>query len=143
MLDVAIPLQEDVLFKCSFLGEHGETELEEIDVGNGPGLPIGLLKFKFEVTPPSQSQLMASGVFVDDRPDVCAVAVSALYRGREFCRVGYYYRLEYNDPNMNENPPTPVQWSKLCTMLSNEPKVTRYPIKWDPTQDSSTAETEN
>ena len=35
--------------------------------------------------------------------------ITAAYRGQEFARVGYYVSIDYNDPDMKENPPaTPV-----------------------------------
>merc|ERR1712008_424615 len=92
----------------------------------------GLRKFVFESPPPSREQLQCSGVFLEDGGlDVSAICISAEYRDQEFCRVGYFYRLEYDDPELAANPPTSVDWSRLCVVLSEEPNVTRFPIKWD------------
>merc|ERR1719265_2070702 len=92
------------------------------------------MKFVFESPPPSRDQLQRSGVFTDDNQlDVSGICVSAEYRDQEFYRVGYYYRLEYDDPALQENPPQPVDWSRLRVVLNDDPHITRWSIKWDPT----------
>ena len=47
-------------------------------------------------------------------------------------RVGYYVNNEYEDPELRENPPEKVDLSKVVrNILSEKPRVTRVPIRWD------------
>eukprot|EP00930_Biecheleria_cincta_P044745 TRINITY_DN30811_c0_g1_i2.p1 TRINITY_DN30811_c0_g1~~TRINITY_DN30811_c0_g1_i2.p1 ORF type:complete len:167 (+),score=30.64 TRINITY_DN30811_c0_g1_i2:54-554(+) len=106
-LDVAEPLPEDVVFQCFFVVDASDSKkdvlLESIDVGS-PGLPKGVMKFTFESDPPTQSDLQAAlGEIQKDSPlEVSGIYLAALYRGEEFCRVGYYVRHEYDDPALQE-----------------------------------------
>eukprot|EP00931_Biecheleriopsis_adriatica_P108188 TRINITY_DN82525_c0_g1_i1.p1 TRINITY_DN82525_c0_g1~~TRINITY_DN82525_c0_g1_i1.p1 ORF type:complete len:192 (-),score=28.91 TRINITY_DN82525_c0_g1_i1:109-639(-) len=129
-LDVVAPLQEDLLFRCVFVGDAShptrEVELEAIDVGNGPGVAKGLMQFTFEACPPSRSAIEESGGPLD----VSGIYLSALYRGNEFCRVGYYLRHDYDDKELQEDPPQAVVWEKLQRVLST-PCITKFLIKWD------------
>ncbi|CAJ1458156.1 unnamed protein product [Effrenium voratum] len=127
-LDVAHPLKEDLVFRCVYIsdGSGEEVELESIDVGDGPGLRQGFLKFNFESNPPSQKDVEASGGPLE----VAGLFLAALYQGQEFCRVGYFVRYEYDDPELQENPPENVDWSRLHRVLS-PPRVTKFAIPWD------------
>mmetsp|Transcript_75599 Transcript_75599/g.210037 ORF Transcript_75599/g.210037 Transcript_75599/m.210037 type:complete len:196 (-) Transcript_75599:341-928(-) len=151
-IDVAEQLKEDVVFRCVFIIDSAnpqtDMELESIDVGP---LELGVMTFVFESPPPSIAALEASG----GASDVGGLYLSALYRGSEFCRVGYFVRHEdpdafvqdanAKDPNENfpedldmddpppvevEKPMAPTDWSRLQRVLS-EPCVTRFGIGWD------------
>ena len=51
---------------------------------------------------------------------------------QEFLRVGYYVNVEYDDPEMNENPPaTPVIDRLTRHILAEKPRVTKFQIDWD------------
>merc|ERR1712232_417142 len=96
-------LTDDVSFHCFYVVDPTKTktdvELESIDVGNGPGLPRGLMKFNFESPAPSQSMIETSGGAFE----VAGLYLSARYRDKEFCRIGYYVRYEYANPALQEN----------------------------------------
>eukprot|EP00927_Polykrikos_kofoidii_P054898 TRINITY_DN49242_c0_g1_i1.p1 TRINITY_DN49242_c0_g1~~TRINITY_DN49242_c0_g1_i1.p1 ORF type:complete len:192 (-),score=32.51 TRINITY_DN49242_c0_g1_i1:285-860(-) len=133
-IDLAEPLQEDVLFRCCFIVDPKrpdlDVELDSIDVGNGPGLPQGTMKFALESPSPTRQMIESSGgVF-----EVAGLYISALYREKEFCRVGYFLRHEYVDPKLHENPPENVDWSQAIKRVLSEPCVTRFAIPWDPLQ---------
>mmetsp|Transcript_76209 Transcript_76209/g.176816 ORF Transcript_76209/g.176816 Transcript_76209/m.176816 type:complete len:178 (+) Transcript_76209:130-663(+) len=141
-MDVAQPLAEDALFRCLYVVDASkpktDLELESIDVGNGPGLPCGLMKFVFESPAPSRQVIEAGGsVF-----EVAGLYLSALYRGAEFCRIGYFVRHEYDDPALQENPPESVDWSRLRRVLS-DPCVTRFAVTWDQLAPEPAVETDN
>lgn len=131
-MDVAEPLAEDVVFRCLYVVDASkaktDVELESIDVGNGPGLPCGLMKFVFESPPPSRNIIERSG----GPFEVAGLYLSAVYRGAEFCRIGYFVRHEYEDAQLQENPPDVVDWPQLRRVLS-DPCVTRFSVAWDPT----------
>lgn len=128
-LDVAEPLAEDVVFRCLYVVDASkaktDVELESIDVGNGPGLPCGLMKFVFESPAPSRSVIEACG----DPLEVTGLYLSAVYRGAEFCRVGYFVRYEYDDKTLQEEPPQQVDWTHLRRVLS-DPCVTCFSGVW-------------
>ena len=47
-------------------------------------------------------------------------------------RVGYYVNNEYEDQEMRDNPPEKVDLTKIVrNILSEKPRVTRVPIRWD------------
>eukprot|EP00435_Cladocopium_sp_Y103_P022198 s1785_g5.t1 len=133
-LDVAQALAEDMVFRCVYIpyGSGSEKELESIDVGDGPGLRQGLLKFNFESAPPAKTDLEAKGADSQESGplEVAGLYISALYGGKEFCRVGYYVRYEYDDPQLQENPPETVDWDHVHRVLS-APRVTKFIIPWD------------
>lgn len=60
------------------------------------------------------------------------VLIVCSYNDQEFVRVGYYVNNEYEDPEMKENPPEKPELNKVIrNILSEKPRVTRVPIKWD------------
>mmetsp|Transcript_62932 Transcript_62932/g.121245 ORF Transcript_62932/g.121245 Transcript_62932/m.121245 type:complete len:227 (+) Transcript_62932:75-755(+) len=135
-MDVAEPLAEDIVFRCMFVvsPEAGsdDVELDSADIGNGPGIQAGLMRFVFEAPAPTRRQIEESGSVAD----TTAVYLTATYKGEEFCRIGYYVRHEYVEPLLQENPPEEVDWAMLRRVLSN-PCVTRFPIEWDMPQSES------
>ena len=63
------------------------------------------------------------------------ILITTSYREQEFIRVGYYVKNEYEDPEMREIPPAELQLDKLIrTIASNEQRVTKFKINWDPKQ---------
>ncbi len=63
---------------------------------------------------------------------VTVVLIVCSYNDQEFVRVGYYVNNEYDDPEMKENPPEKPDLTRVIrNILSEKPRVTRVPIKWD------------
>ena len=64
---------------------------------------------------------------------VTAVLLTCSYRdSQEFLRVGYYVNVEYDSPEMNENPPAnPVIERLTRHILAEKPRVTKFQIDWD------------
>jgi len=63
---------------------------------------------------------------------VTVVLIVCSYNEQEFVRVGYYVNNEYEDPEMRETPPEKVDLLKVVrNILSEKPRVTRVPIRWD------------
>ena len=59
------------------------------------------MKFLMEGSAPDISKLPLSDIV-----GVTAVLLTCSYKDdQEFMRVGYYANIEYDDPEMNENPP--------------------------------------
>ena len=50
----------------------------------------------------------------------------------EFIRVGYYVNNEYEDIELQNNPPNPPILNRIVrNILAEKPRVTRFPIQWD------------
>ena len=68
----------------------------------------------------------------DDLLGVTVVLLTCSYNGQEFIRVGYYVNNEYGDEALRENPPPFVAIERVCrSILSEQPRVTRFPIDFD------------
>jgi len=129
-LDVAEQLALDIVFRCVYIVDpeaaNNDVELESIDVGDGPGVSRGILKFALESRAPTSAEIEAGGGAME----VAGLYLSALYRDAEFCRVGYYVRHEYDNPLLVESPPSVLDCGQLRRVLS-DPHVTRFAIGWD------------
>ena len=70
---------------------------------------------------------------------VTVILLTALYKGKEFCRIGYYVNNEYTTEELKENPPEePLLDAIERNILADKPRVTFFQIEWD----SPIAETE-
>lgn len=77
----------------------------------------------------------------DEVLGITAIIITCHYRSQEFLRVGYYVNNYYSDPELMENPPQIPNPDLICReILVDEPRVTRFPIKW--TDITTTAGTE-
>ncbi|OWZ24300.1 Histone chaperone ASF1 [Phytophthora megakarya] len=127
--ECAQPLEADLEWKITYVGsaedESRDQVLEEVLVGP---VPVGTNKFVFQSDPPNPDMIPD-----EDKVGVTVALVTCSYRGREFVRVGYYVNNDYADPFLLENPPAPVDVSKLQrNVLADKPRVTRFPIDWSP-----------
>lgn len=70
---------------------------------------------------------------VGDVVGVTAVLLTCSYKdSQEFLRVGYYVNVEYDSPEMNENPPAQPMIERLNRhILAEKPRVTKFQIDWD------------
>lgn len=53
----------------------------------------------------------------EDILGVTVVLLTCSYKSQEFVRVGYYVNNEYDNPEMNENPPDQPQYDKVCEVV--------------------------
>ena len=59
------------------------------------------------------------------------ILLSCSYDDREFVRVGYYVNNEYDNEEMNAEPPAKVDIKRVRrNVLAEKPRVTRFAIKW-------------
>ena len=62
---------------------------------------------------------------------VTVVLLTCSYLEKEFVRIGYYVRNEYSEEFDPENPPDPVDVSKIArSILDDQPRVTYFTIPW-------------
>jgi histone chaperone ASF1 len=125
----------DLEFKIIYVGSAETYEFDQtLDQIVVDAVPQGQFKFMFQADPPETNKIPA-----DDAVGVTVILITASYREQEFVRVGYYVTNEYEDPEMREVPPTEPQFDKLIrTIASNEPRVTKFKINWDPKPTTTT-----
>ncbi len=109
----------------------GSAESEKYDqtldaVYVGPVAP-GQYRFVFQADPPNFSALPSSDIV-----GVTIILLTCSYKNQEFLRVGYYVNNEYLDEGLREEPPAvPVLDKLVRSILSDKPRVTKYPIDWE------------
>eukprot|EP01041_Mallomonas_annulata_P000340 gene340-607_t len=120
-------LQDDLEWKIVYVGsaesqEHDQV-LEEVMVG--PVL-VGVNKFVLIAPAPNPLAIPSGDVL-----GVTVILLSCSYLDNKFLQIGYYVNNDYNEPYDPESPPNPVEIHKVFrNILSNEPRVTRFPIDW-------------
>lgn len=122
------PLQEDLEWKIIYVGcaEDSKHDQELDSVLVGP-IAVGKHKFVFQADAPDVEKIPPGDVL-----GITIVMLQCFYRGEEFVRVGYYVNNEYTDEELVENPPEQVQIGRVTrSVLADEPRVTRFQIKWD------------
>lgn len=129
-------LQKDLEWKLTYVGsaqsaEH-DQELDSLLVGP---IPVGVNKFVFEAKAPDTSRIPDAEIL-----GVTVILLTCSYDEREFVRVGYYVNNEYDNEEMNiDPPPKPVLERVRRNVLDAKPRVTRFAIKWD-SEESAPAE---
>ena len=125
-------LEWKVLYVGSAHDAGKDQVLDEILVGP---VPVGINKFVLQADSPSPQQLPP-----DEILGVTVVLVTCSYKEREFVRVGYYVNNELlgHDP---ETPPPVYPQLDLSQVqrqiLADKPRVTKFPIQWDDTNNVS------
>ncbi|ORM41595.1 Histone chaperone asf1 [Babesia sp. Xinjiang] len=106
----------------TYSGE-GEIVLDAVCLG-----PIykGVLEFEFRVPAPDFTRLNPEGIL-----GMQAVLVTGNYCEQEFIRIGYYTNNCYDDPALRESPPDTPMVEEMVRCIIDQPRVTRFPIKWD------------
>lgn len=104
-----------------------ETRDQELDAVLLPANNPGRFKFVLQVDAPKPSLIPAS-----DLIGVTIILLTCSYKEAEFVRVGYYVSNEYPTAELNENPPaTPMIDQIKRTVASHDPRVTKFPHKFD------------
>lgn len=115
------PSDHNVDIVC-YRSEH-DQELDSLLVGP---IPVGVNKFIFEADSPDLKRIPTSEIL-----GVTVILLSCSYDDREFVRVGYYVNNEYDNEEMNDDPPAkPVIEKVRRNILAEKPRVTRFAIKW-------------
>jgi len=126
-------LPEDLEWKIIYVGSAESEEYDQVldTVYVGP-VPEGRHMFVFQADPPNPEKI--------PEPDLVGVTVVLLtcsYRSAEFIRVGYYVNIDYTEPELREENPSPPLWDKLQrNILATNPRVTKFKINWDSTENN-------
>eukprot|EP00897_Mesotaenium_endlicherianum_P010211 jgi/Mesen1/9218/ME000591S08542 len=123
------PLKEDLEWKLIYVGSAEDEKYDQVleSVLVGP-VNAGSFRFIFQADPPNPERI----------PDQDIVGVTVLlltcsYMGHEFIRIGYYVNNEYVDEQLREEPPLKAAIDKVQrNILADKPRVTKFPIPWDP-----------
>lgn len=116
-------LEWKVLYVSSAENAEQDQVLEEVMVGP---VPVGVNKFVLQSEAPDVSRIPEEDII-----GVTVILITCSYREQEFVRVGYYVNNEYAEAFDPENPPRPVDLSKLVrNILADKPRVTRFPVDW-------------
>ncbi|UKJ90682.1 chromatin assembly protein [Theileria orientalis] len=102
---------------------EGEIVLDAVCMG-----PVrrGILQFEFRVNPPNFNRLRPDSVL-----GMQAILITGSYCEQEFIRIGYYTNNTYDEDSLRENPPDVPILDKVIRCIIDQPRVTRFPIKWD------------
>jgi len=122
-------LDESIEFNLIYVGSSESAQYDQVvdTVEIGPGIPAGNHEFDFITEQGVNPKNIQDGHLLG--PTV--VILNATYNQQEFVRVGYYVNVAYDNQEMNENPPSQVDYNHLMReILASEPRVTRFKINW-------------
>ncbi|BFU20651.1 anti-silencing protein, putative [Entamoeba histolytica HM-1:IMSS-B] len=127
-INVSEQLQEDIGIKVIYVGSSFSNEYDQIleDIAVGP-LSVGLNKFTITTGPIDMSKLPDDEILGNT-----LILISASYKDKEFCRIGYYVNNEFEgiDPTIDVVKREMLVPEKITRTLS-EPRVTLFPCYWD------------
>lgn len=84
--------------------------------------------FWLQADPPDPSKIRDEDII-----GVTVLLLTCSYLGQEFIRVGYYVNNDYDDEQLREEPPPKVLVDKVQrNILSDKPRVTKFPINFHP-----------
>lgn len=81
-----------------------------------------------QADPPDPSKIPEEDII-----GVTVLLLTCSYMGQEFVRVGYYVNNDYDDEQLREEPPSKVLIDRVQrNILSDKPRVTKFPINFYP-----------
>ncbi|QCE16931.1 histone chaperone ASF1 [Vigna unguiculata] len=84
--------------------------------------------FGLQADPPDPSKIREEDII-----GVTVLLLTCSYLGQEFIRVGYYVNNDYDDEQLREEPPPKVLIDRVQrNILSDKPRVTKFPINFHP-----------
>eukprot|EP00922_Rhytidocystis_sp_ex-Travisia-forbesii_P063175 GHVS01094022.1.p1 GENE.GHVS01094022.1~~GHVS01094022.1.p1 ORF type:complete len:380 (+),score=109.64 GHVS01094022.1:438-1577(+) len=109
-----------------------DVELDSISLGP---IPKGTLAFELETVPPNYANMPRRALF-----EMHALLLTGSYNGCEFIRIGWYVShaldkiaealADTTDVMYDDDVPLDEEMVMRC-ILTDEPRITRYPIDWD------------
>ncbi|EEF34308.1 anti-silencing protein, putative [Ricinus communis] len=123
------PLKDDLEWKLIYVGSAEDETYDQLleSVLVGP-VNVGNYRFVLQADPPDPSKIRD-----EDITGVTVLLLTCSYLGQEFVRVGYYVNNDYEDEQLREEPPPQVLIDKIQrNILSDKPRVTKFPINFCP-----------
>lgn len=123
------PLKDDLEWKLIYVGSAEDETYDQLleSVLVGP-VNVGNYRFVLQADPPDPSKIRDEDII-----GVTVLLLTCSYLGQEFVRVGYYVNNDYEDEQLREEPPPKVLIDKVQrNILSDKPRVTKFPINFYP-----------
>ncbi|KAK9034950.1 hypothetical protein V6N11_077002 [Hibiscus sabdariffa] len=123
------PLKDDLEWKLIYVGSAEDETYDQLleSVLVGP-VNVGNYRFVLQADPPDPSRIREEDII-----GVTVLLLTCSYLGQEFIRVGYYVNNDYDDEQLREEPPPKVLIEKVQrNILSDKPRVTKFPINFHP-----------
>lgn len=97
------------------------------------GLDLNFVIGILQADPPDPSKIREEDII-----GVTVLLLTCSYLGQEFIRVGYYVNNDYDDEQLREEPPTKVLVDRVQrNILSDKPRVTKFPINFHPESENN------
>uniref|UniRef100_A0A1J3IM22 Putative histone chaperone ASF1A n=2 Tax=Noccaea caerulescens TaxID=107243 RepID=A0A1J3IM22_NOCCA len=125
-------LKDDLEWKLIYVGSAEDETYDQLleSVLVGP-VNVGNYRFVLQADPPDPSKIREEDII-----GVTVLLLTCSYTGQEFLRVGYYVNNDYDDELLREEPPSKVLLGKVQrNILSDKPRVTKFPINFHPEDD--------
>ncbi|KAB2611675.1 histone chaperone ASF1A [Pyrus ussuriensis x Pyrus communis] len=123
------PLKDDLEWKLIYVGSAEDETYDQLleSVLVGP-VNVGNYRFVLQADPPDPSKIRDEDII-----GVTVLLLTCSYIGQEFIRVGYYVNNDYDDEQLREEPPPKVLIDRVQrNILSDKPRVTKFPINFQP-----------
>ncbi|CAI0450962.1 unnamed protein product [Linum tenue] len=131
------PLKDDLEWKLTYVGSAEDETYDQLleSVLVGP-VNVGNYRFVLQADPPDPTRIREEDII-----GVTVLLLTCSYVGQEFVRVGYYVNNDYEDEQLREEPPPKVLLDKVQrNILSDKPRVTKFPINFYPENGEGAAE---
>lgn len=128
------PLKDDLEWKLIYVGSAEDETYDQLleSVLVGP-VNVGNYRFVLQADPPDPLKIREEDII-----GVTVLLLTCSYLGQEFIRVGYYVNNDYDDEQLREEPPSKVIIDKVQrNILSDKPRVTKFPINFHPENNQS------
>ncbi|KAL9658366.1 hypothetical protein ABK040_015686 [Willaertia magna] len=125
--DCLEPVEGDLEWELVFVGSSESKDCDQVleSVLVGP-VKVGSNKFTLVAPPPNPEKINQA-----DLLDCTIMLLRCTYKNQLFVQVGYFVRSEYETPELQNNPPSPPDYSKIVRTVSDQPRVTTYEIEWN------------
>ncbi|XP_020229251.1 probable histone chaperone ASF1A isoform X1 [Cajanus cajan] len=120
---------KDLEWKLIYVGSAEDETYDQLleSVLVGP-VNVGNYRFVLQADPPDPSKIREEDII-----GVTVLLLTCSYLGQEFIRVGYYVNNDYDDEQLREEPPPKVLIDRVQrNILSDKPRVTKFPINFHP-----------
>ncbi|XP_020536849.1 probable histone chaperone ASF1A isoform X2 [Jatropha curcas] len=124
-----IKFSTDLEWKLIYVGSAEDETYDQLleSVLVGP-VNVGNYRFVLQADPPDPSKIREEDII-----GVTVLLLTCSYLGQEFVRVGYYVNNDYEEEQLREEPPPKVLIDKVQrNILSDKPRVTKFPINFHP-----------